>query len=390
MDSVGTSAVTRLPRPPTLEGVARSADSSAVGARDEAVGPLAGGEDDAVTGAAGGVDDGDVDDGDVDDGDVDDSIDDDGGVDEGVDDGSIDGDEVSAAVGRSSPASSSSSPWGNDTWPRERRRTMGAAVVDGLDGVGLDGVGLDGVGLDDVGRRGTNSGYSAGGVDSAEAEGAPGSSGAGRPGGRSTDDVAGGEGRSGWVEAGWGDGAAAVGRTSDVSVNAPGLSPDGASTGASDRDTTSPGTMAGPPPRRRTPVVLSTPGNIEGAISGTAAGSAWSADPTGRSVPTEAGLETRRRTASGVGRVEAGGAGRGLALAFAAMRRGRGAGGGDEGTDCSSMSSSSSEPVMRWSSCGAAGLNWRRARRLTRPATCMSTVWVSSVSATAVGRRVTR
>ncbi len=373
--------------------MARSPDSSAPGARDEAVGPLAGGEDDAVTDAAFADDAGGVGDGEVDD--------------------------VSAAVGRSSPASSSSSPCGNDTWPRERRRTMGAAVVAGLEGAGLEGAGLEGAGLegaglddaglddaglddaglddaglDDFGRRGTRSGWSAGGVDSAEAEGAPGSSGAGRPEGAGVE-VAGSEGRLGWVEAGPGDGAAAVGRTSDCSADAPGLSPDGASTGApgADRDTTSPGTMAGPPPRRRTTVVLSTPGNDDGGISGMDVGSVWAADPTGRSAPTEAGLETRRRTASGVGRVDAGGAGRAAVLAFAAMRRGRGAGGRGAGRDGSSMSSRSSKSsagVIRWSSCGADGRSCRRARLLTRPATCMSTVWVSSVSATAVGRRVTR
>jgi len=220
--------------------------------------------------------------------------------------------------------------------------------------------------------------------------------GAGRAGGRSADEVAGVtgvEGRLGRIEAGPGDGAAAVGLTSDgASVDEPVDSPGGTSAGASGAvgDSTSPGTRAGPPPRRRTTVVLSTPGNDDGGISGTGVGSVWAADPTGRSAPTEAGLETRRRTASGVGRVEAGGAGRAPVLAFAAMRRGRGAGGRGAGSDGSSMSSTSSAGVIRWSSCGADGRSCRRARLLTRPATCMSTVWVSSVSATAVGRRVTR
>jgi hypothetical protein len=95
-------------------------------------------------------------------------------------------------------------------------------------------------------------------------------------------------------------------------------------------------------------VVLSTPGKDDGGISGMA-GSAGSGEPlSGRRAPTDAGLETRRRTASGVGRLDTGGVGRVLDLGFAVIRRGRGVGGIDEG-DCSASisSTSSSAGVIR-------------------------------------------
>jgi len=169
---------------------------------------------------------------------------------------------------------------------------------------------------------------------------------------------------------------------------------EGASGSASgvERARTWPGTTAGPPPRRRTTVVLSTPGKVDGGICGAVGGSKSGAPDaaTGRSPEADAGLETRRRTASGEGRVDVGGEGRWVARGFAEILRGRGVTGAGVGAGSSSSSSASSSARIRCSSSGPEERSRRLAWRFTRPATCMSTACVSSVSATAVGRRVTR
>ena len=159
-----------------------------------------------------------------------------------------------------------------------------------------------------------------------------------------------------------------------------------------DRDSTCPGTTVGPPPRRRTTVVLCTPGNLNEGIFGASGGSipAGPLAATGRRLPADAGLETFRRTASGAGRLDVGGAGRWLERGFAVILRGRGTGGKAVAVGSSSAVASSSRGVIRCSSSGAEGRSRRLARLFTRPEIFTSTACVNSVSATARGRRVTR
>lgn len=155
---------------------------------------------------------------------------------------------------------------------------------------------------------------------------------------------------------------------------------------------TRPGMTGGAPPRRRTTVFSPTADIVEGGITGAGGSASASAADAGREERIGAGELTRRCTASregnDAGELDAGG--RAAPRGCARRVRGR-VGEGSELEGLSSIASSStSAGLIRCSSSGAAGRSRRRARLRTRPVSCTSSEWTSSVSATAVGRRVTR
>ena len=240
-----------------------------------------------------------------------------------------------SAPPRSSPASSSVSSGGSETWPRERRRTIGGVLVVGAEGVARSGSRCGSGDREPDGDSVPESVAGSGALLGVRS---------GRPGelGGVAGDILGPSGGR--------EGAPTPAAAGVVSWGSSGL-------GASiELARTRPGTTAGPPPRRRTTVVSPTPGKVDGGSSGAAGISATSAAVDARVAGEGVGAATRRRTASREGRLEVG---RPLVDGFveeawARRERGRGAGGRALAGASSRRSSSTSSDVMRCSRSGPA------------------------------------